>query len=511
MPRQGCIRRRFGALLFVLASAAPVSAIDLSGVYVTQIPLLSGQCTLTFGQTGSALTINGPCTGFGVTSQAAFAGTVDEMTGEFTTTGELLCDPVTLAGTGDGETFTGTATCGVNVYVITGTKCGNGVIDSTESCEDGNTAAGDCCSPVCLLDAAGAACDADTTACTLDQCDGAGLCEHLPDPGLNGTVCEGDGNVCTDDVCNGAGQCLHPENSAPCEDGNGCTDPDVCAANACTSGPLVPQCAGSIDLTGDWVVSGPGGAPFAPDTSTHTFQQDGAVLESNLSGNAVGMGQVNPATGEFTAYSPFVIVFVFPCVEIISATASADSRTFSGQRSLDCGFEGFYGPFDVTGQRCDPGNGCACTVGVPCAVSDDRSRVTMRAKGGSVETRWHWQHTPLSTTFENPTAVTDYQVCLEVAGGGFVELAPHGSNWRTARSGFLYASRSSALRRLLLRSTSTKAYFAATLVSEPGPTLPLGTPVRLRLVQRSSTGAACYETEFANPVLNTPTRFRANE
>jgi cysteine-rich repeat protein len=56
--------------------------------------------------------------------------------------------------------------------------CGDGILDLGEDCDDSNVADGDCCSASCLFEAAGSPCADDGTVCTLDQCDGAGTCEH---------------------------------------------------------------------------------------------------------------------------------------------------------------------------------------------------------------------------------------------------------------------------------------------------------------------------------------------
>ncbi len=90
-----------------------------------------------------------------------------------------------------------------------------------------------CIERVCtLVPADGKACD-DGNACTEDDvCRGA-IC------GGSAVVCEGDDNPCTDEVCNPAsGQCETTDNSAPCSDGLACTSGDVCRNGACSGAPV---------------------------------------------------------------------------------------------------------------------------------------------------------------------------------------------------------------------------------------------------------------------------------
>lgn len=53
--------------------------------------------------------------------------------------------------------------------------CGNGTVDLGETCDDGNTSDGDCCSANCQPEPNGSPC-ADGNACTTEACDGAGSC-----------------------------------------------------------------------------------------------------------------------------------------------------------------------------------------------------------------------------------------------------------------------------------------------------------------------------------------------
>ncbi len=498
--------------LLGLVGATPAAAIDLSGVYVSQVIVLSVPCTLTFAQSGTALTVTGPCNFFGTTYTFDLAGTVDPMTGAFSANGPLigLCEApnsVTMTGTGDGEVFSANADCGPFISSpVTGTKCGNGMVDATEDCEDGNTAAGDCCSPTCQFNPSGSACAADTNACTRDVCDGAGHCQHLPD--ASGSPCTDDLNGCTDDVCDAGGQCTHPANAGSCDDSNACTTPDTCTLGTCVGGPIAPACLGPIDLTGDWELtpSAPVGM-FSPSGVRH-FAQSGAVLESHLDG-MVGVGSVNPAMGEFASYTPFVVL-IFPCVELIAATATADAQSFSGTLAVDCGLEGSFGPFPVSGRRCAPGSGCACATDAPCTLPDSRARLVIRAGNHSAPTRWWWTHSGMPPSFGDPTTSSDYQLCVETSGGSFIEVALHGNGWRATRSGFRYRADSGVVRKLVLRSTAKKTVVAASLVPAALPALPLAAPVRVRLV-RTDADPVCFETEFTSPTANTSSRYRATQ
>ena len=84
-------------------------------------------------------------------------------------------------------------------------NCGNGVVDPTEQCDDGNLVNGDCCSSTCQFE-------------------------------IGGNVCPDDGNPCTNDQCDGSGGCAHPNNTAPCDDGLYCDGTDVCSGGVCTHG-----------------------------------------------------------------------------------------------------------------------------------------------------------------------------------------------------------------------------------------------------------------------------------
>jgi cysteine-rich repeat protein len=115
-------------------------------------------------------------------------------------------------------------------------QCGNGNVDPGEQCDDGNTAAGDCCSPTCQLEPDGQACD-DGRFCTLDTVCGQGTCG-----GGTPRSCD-DGNACTADRCDEpTGQCVQDAallTGVACDDGNACTQQDACGGGSCQGQPLV--------------------------------------------------------------------------------------------------------------------------------------------------------------------------------------------------------------------------------------------------------------------------------
>jgi cysteine-rich repeat protein len=126
----------------------------------------------------------------------------------------------------------------------TPTGCGNGIATANEICDDGNTIQCDGCSPLCQPQPSGNPCD-DGDACTETDVCTAGVCQGSP------RSCD-DGVSCTSDGCV-VGQCINTPSSALCDDGDACTidicDPaagcsnstDCDDGNACTLGD---QCVG---------------------------------------------------------------------------------------------------------------------------------------------------------------------------------------------------------------------------------------------------------------------------
>ena len=135
--------------------------------------------------------------------------------------------------------------------------------DGTD-CTVGDACANGVCIPGPLLD-----CE-DGNSCTIDSCHPQLGCEHVPnadpcddnDACTVGDVCSGgdcqpggakdceDNNVCTGDSCAPDKGCVYVLNTLPCDNGNGCTENDVCAEGECTAGPQI-DCDDSDPCTND--------------------------------------------------------------------------------------------------------------------------------------------------------------------------------------------------------------------------------------------------------------------
>ena len=138
------------------------------------------------------------------------------------------CDPLTGCGFVDLD-----GSCDDSNACTTNDTCSSGacVGGSPPNCDDSNVCTDDSCNSAtgCVNTNNTNPCD-DSNACTTgDTCSG-GSCVGGSPPNCD------DSNVCTDDSCNSATGCVHTNNTAPCTDGNACTNPDVCRDGVCVSG-----------------------------------------------------------------------------------------------------------------------------------------------------------------------------------------------------------------------------------------------------------------------------------
>jgi cysteine-rich repeat protein len=117
-------------------------------------------------------------------------------------------------------------------------SCGNGALDATESCDDGNLTTGDGCSNICLLED-GEPCT-DNAQCESTICDtvDSNTCEPANTCGNGaleaGEACD-DGNTSAEDSCDP--QCLLELGAGPCTDGA------QCESGVCNTLAAAPVCA----------------------------------------------------------------------------------------------------------------------------------------------------------------------------------------------------------------------------------------------------------------------------
>lgn len=167
------------------------------------------------------------------------------------------CDPL------KGCQFTATpAACDDGDACTTGDACkGKVCVGQAKDCNDANACTSDACAAAsgCVATPVAGACD-DGDACTIGDSCSDGQC------GGQALACD-DGQPCTDDACDGAAAtakqaCTHAPNQASCDDGDACTQADVCASAVCAGKPL--QCDNPANCkTGETCSAGvcQGGSP----------------------------------------------------------------------------------------------------------------------------------------------------------------------------------------------------------------------------------------------------------
>ena len=428
--------------------------------------------------------------------------------------------------------------------------CGNGVVEAGETCDDGNTAAGDCCSPTCTYDAPGTACTSDGNVCTNDVCNGAGACLHPNntascDDGLfcngadtcsggtcmhtgnpcaggpdcaatcneaadncfdpAGTGCTSDGNVCTNDQCNGTGACAHPNNTAPCDDGLFCNGTDTCSAGACThtGNPCAggPDCADTCNEAADNCFD-PAGTGCTADSDPCTLDQcngSGACAHPPGNDGAACSDGDDCTSGE-----------------ICSGGACA------GGTAITC----------PLCQTCNPAGGCLAAPRSACKVPTQPGKAQLLLRDFTPDSKdqvgFKWTRGQATTFAElgNPLTTDDYALCLfDGAGGLLLKMtAPAGGTcgsrpcWkqigRVPPKGFKYKDRDGLpddLDGITIRAGGAGA--AKLTLKGKGdnvPLPPLGPTLVLPLkAQLQSENGQCFEGTFSTPLVNTTLDFRA--
>ncbi len=243
--------------------------------------------------------------------------------------------------------------------------CGDGVLDPGESCDDGNAIEGDCCTSSCTFEAVGSACS-DATVCTTgDECDGVGSC------GGTSIVCD-DANGCTNDSCDPVSGCGFVANTAGCDDGDACTNGDVCSAGSCSPGP--PLVCDDLNPCTDDACEPIGGCHFEPNTDVCDDGDDCTNGDVCLAGSCspgppLVCDDVNPCTDD-ACNSVGGCAFV-PNSMTCSDGSACTSNDLCSQSSCVPGTTLDCDDLDAcTADACDEIDGCTHEPIVDCGVPE---------------------------------------------------------------------------------------------------------------------------------------------
>ena len=181
---------------------------------------------------------------------------------------------------------------GNNSAFATSNVVDDGTCDNANACTTGDACSGGACvggpPPNCN----------DSNACTTDGCDPASGCTHT-------AIDCSDTNPCTDDGCNPGSGCTHVNNTALCDDGNGCTAGDVCSGEACAGAPIpAPGEIANLRLQADkktftWS-SLPGGVPGT------VYDMPRGLLAQLPVGSGAAETCAAPGTANSTAEDPML-------------------------------------------------------------------------------------------------------------------------------------------------------------------------------------------------------------
>ena len=231
--------------------------------------------------------------------------------------------------------------------VCFGGKCVGG---AKPDCDDKNICTIDACDAGsgCLHTFGSAPCD-DGNACTqFDACIN-GLCLGLK------KLCD-DSNACTDDSCDPKNGCVYANNAIACSDGNACTSGDLCVAGKCVGGK----------------------AKDCDDANVCT--QDSCIIATgqcnNIDTSAVDCNDKNACTDDLCH-------LVLGCGHNNNSAACADGNPCtnldicSGGKCTAPGVVVCDDKNGCTDDSCDPKSGCVfnnnakiCSDGVGCTIND---------------------------------------------------------------------------------------------------------------------------------------------
>ena len=231
--------------------------------------------------------------------------------------------------------------------------CGQGPLD----CDDGDPCTEDSCDDtsgdcVGAPMAEGEECD-DGNLCTLDDaCDADGACVGAP------LDCD-DLNECTLDICDpDTGECDYENAAVPCDDGDACTEGDVCADGVCQPGPDELDCDDGNECTADACDPAIGECVYVPSGAPDCCEV------------AADCDDANPCTADTCdsddGSCANVAVAGAPCDDgdICTTGDACDADGACAGAAADCDDGN-----ECTSDACDPVVGCNYEIleGTPCS------------------------------------------------------------------------------------------------------------------------------------------------
>jgi len=207
---------------------------------------------------GDACTLNDRCSGGSCSGTPKACNDNNLCTTDSCSNGNCVFTPNT-ATCNDNNLCTINDVCSGGSCAGAQKDCSDGIACTTDSCVEGS----------CVHDASGCGC-AQSGDCPAIQCKSAscvaGSCQYADAAGPcdDGNACTendvcslgscvgaeiacDDSNICTDDSCDAESGCVFTNNVAGCDDANACTESDYCMNGICTSGEYTCPCAEDSD------------------------------------------------------------------------------------------------------------------------------------------------------------------------------------------------------------------------------------------------------------------------
>ncbi len=243
--------------------------------------------------------------------------------------------------------------------------CGSGATTYGEQCDDGNVAAGDCCSPTCQREDDGVSCS-DGEPCTVGDVCHAGVCDGSP------IDCGGLDTACRVGACTGSGCASMPrDDGTACDDGNVCTNGDACTDGVC--GGNAVSCDDGVACTAD---------DCGASGCVHIGIPDCCDADEDCNDRNVCTGAETCVAGTCIPGTPLV------CSDDVGCTVDGCDPA---QGCLVIESTGCCAP----GASCDDGDACtgvetcdtssgSCQTGTPLACDDGDACTVDRCQGGCV-------------------------------------------------------------------------------------------------------------------------------